>query len=99
MSHKALLAIGGLILVVFAVRWFEDRDYFDPIRGRRHCAAEPSEIQDWLSTRQARRPADSSNLDRWLQKHPDQVNRLFGASCQAPLHTAARFGREDLAAC
>ena len=37
------------------------------------------------------------NLNRWLDEHPDQANRLFGAFCWAPLHSAARFGREDLA--
>ncbi len=96
MIYKAL-AIGGLILVVLVARWFEKGDYFDPLRQRHHCGDAPSEIKDWAYTNRTRRGSDLTNLDRWLQQHPDQINRLFGTFCQAPLHTAARFGREDLA--
>lgn len=95
--YRASLALGALILAVLLARWFEEGDYFDPVRQRRHCAAPPSAVKDWSYTSRARRPSDLANLDRWLQDHPDQANRLFGAFCQTPLHTAARFGREDLA--
>ena len=97
MTHRIVPPIVALMLVVSAACSFQDGDYVDPIRNRRYCAAEPSEIRDWSYTNYARRPTDRSNLDRWLQRHPDQVNRLFGAFCRAPLHSAAQFGREDLA--
>jgi hypothetical protein len=97
MINKAVLTIGGLILVMVAARWFVDGDYFVRFRCRHYCAAELSEIEDWAYTDLSPGPTDHSNLDRWLRQHPDQVNRLFSAFCEAPLHTAARFGREDLA--
>jgi ankyrin repeat protein len=97
MTHKALLAIAALVFAVLLARWFEEGDYYDPVRGRHHCAAPPSAIKDWSYTGRAGQSSDLANLDRWLQRHPDQMNRLFGAFCRTPLHTAARFGREDLA--
>lgn len=44
-----------------------------------------------------RSSGDSANLEAFLTKYPDVVNKQFGASCQTPLHGAARLGREDLA--
>ena len=46
MIYKAFAAIGGVILVVLVARWFEEGDYFDPLRQRHHCGDVPSEIQD-----------------------------------------------------
>ena len=97
MTYKIVPAIGALTLVVFAACSFEDGDHFDPIRNRRTCRAEPPEIKDWAYTNRTPLPTDLATLDRWLRQHPDRVNRLFGAFCRAPLHTAAQFGREDLA--
>jgi ankyrin repeat protein len=95
--YRASLALGALVVAVLMARWFEEGDYFDPVRQRRHCAAPPSAVKDWSYTGRTRRASDLANLDRWLRDHPDDVNRLFGAFCQTPLHAAARFGREDLA--
>ena len=97
MTRRVVLAAVLLAFAILAARWMEGGDYYDPLRGRRHCAAPPSAIKDWSSTGRTRRPTDSTNLSRWLQQNPDEVNRLFGPFCQAPLHLAARFGREDLA--
>jgi len=97
MIKRALLAVGVLTFAVLLARWFEEGEYYDPIRGRRHCAAPPSAIKDWAYTNRTRQPVDLVNLDRWLRQHPNQVNRLFGAFCASPLHMAARFGREDVA--
>ncbi len=94
--RMGLIAAAALALAVLSARWFEEGDYYDPVRGRRHCSAPPSAIQDWSSTGRTRRPADRINLDGWLEQNGEEVNRLFGAFCLAPLHTAARFGREDL---
>lgn len=93
----ALFAVGAFVFAILLARWFEEGDYYDPVRGRHHCAAPPSAIKDWSYTSRERRPGDLANLNRWLEQHSDQVNRLFGAFCLTPLHTAARFGREDLA--
>lgn len=95
--RMGLIVAFALVLAVLSARWFEEGDYYDPVRGRRHCSAPPAAIQDWSYTGRTRRPTDPINLDRWLEQNADQVNRLFGAFCLAPLHTAARFGREDLA--
>jgi ankyrin repeat protein len=97
MISRALLAVFALVFAVLVARWFEEGDYYDPVRGRRHCGAPPAAIRDWSYTSRTRRPEDLTSLERWLQQHPDEVNQLFGAFCHSPLHTAARFGREDLA--
>ena len=97
MIPRALVAVGALIFAVLLARWFEEGDYYDPIRGRHHCAAPPSAIRSWSNTSTTRRPDNLDNLDRWVQEHPGDLNRLFGAFCLSPLHSAARFGREDLA--
>ncbi len=97
MVYKAALAIAALIFAVLSARWFEEGDYYDPVRGRRHCAAPPAAVKDWSLTNRARQPGDRVNLERWLAANKSDVNELFGAFCWTPLHTAARFGREDLA--
>ena len=97
MLFRGLLAIAGLIAAVLLARWFEEGDYYDPWNGRRHCAAEPAEIAAWSQNGRARQDADTANLARWLKDHAGDVNHLYGAFCLTPLHTAARFGREDLA--
>jgi Ankyrin repeats (3 copies) len=98
MLQRALLASAALVVAIMLARFFEEGDYFDPVRGRRHCGPPPHEIASWSYTSRTRRPEDQAELERWLQKRPDQVNQLFGAFCHSLLHSAARFGREDLAA-
>jgi ankyrin repeat protein len=98
MIYRALLAVGGLIFAVLSARWIEEGDYHHPLTQRHHCGAWPPAIKDWSYTSRVRQPGDLANFDRWLQQHAGDVNRLFGAFCWAPLHSAARFGREDLAA-
>ena len=97
MLFRGLLAIAGLIVAILLARWFEGGDYYDPYYGRRHCAAAPTAIQSWSQTGRARQATDLANLEQWLKEHPGDVNRLYGAFCLTPLHTAARFGRDDLA--
>ena len=97
MIRKAWLAVAALACSILLARWIEEGDYYNPWTGRQHCGAPPSAIKDWQYTNRTRRPADRVNLDRWLQENRDQINSLFGPFCLAPLHSAARFGREDLA--
>jgi ankyrin repeat protein len=97
MLFRALLALAGLIAAVLLARWFEEGDYYDPYYGRRHCAAAPAAVQSWSQNGRARQAADTANLEQWLKAHAEDVNHLYGAFCLTPLHTAARFGRDDLA--
>jgi hypothetical protein len=92
------MAAAALVFAIMLARFFEGGDYYDPARGRRHCGAPPQEIKSWSYTSRTQRPEDQAGLEQWLQKEPDQVNQLFGAFCHSALHTAARFGRQDLAA-
>ena len=43
------------------------------------------------------RPGEAADLQKWIQQNPGRINRQHGAFCDTPLHSAARFGREDLA--
>jgi Ankyrin repeats (3 copies) len=61
------------------------------------CAEAPPEIRAWMLNGSTRRPEEAVNLQKWLARHPDRINKQYGFSCDAPLHLAARFGREDLA--
>jgi ankyrin repeat protein len=97
MIPRPLLAIVVFIALLVWARWFENRDHVDPLRNRRHCAAAPDAIQDWSFNGRTSQPTDAANLERWLNDHSDDINRQFGAFCLTPLHSAARFGREDLA--
>jgi ankyrin repeat protein len=96
MLFRGFLAIAGLIAAVLLARWFEEGDYYDPYNGRRHCAAPPAAIAAWSQTGRARQARDAAGLQQWLSEHGDDVNQLYGAFCSTPLHTAARFGRDDL---
>ena len=97
MLFRGFLAIASLIAAVLLGRWFQEGDYHDPWSDRHHCAAPPAAIKAWSLTGRARQPADTATLQEWLNRHADDVNRLYGAFCWTPLHTAARFGRDDLA--
>jgi ankyrin repeat protein len=70
----------------------------DPITGHRVCRAAPAAIESWSRTQFGRRPGDHADLEAWTTSHPDAVNAQYGGSCETPLHRAARFGREDIAA-
>ena len=97
MIPRLLLAIAALIIAIASAWWFENRDYVDPVRNRRHCAAPPDAVKDWSYNGRSPKPSDAANLERWLNDHRDEINRMFGAFCWTPLHSAARFGRDDLA--
>jgi ankyrin repeat protein len=98
MIYKSLLAVAAFIFAVFLARWIEEGDYYHPLTQRHHCVAWPLAIKEWSYTNRARQPDDLANLDSWLGQHSGDVNRLFGPFCLSPLHAAARFGRDDLAA-
>src|SRR5262245_7292871 len=97
MIYRIVIATALLTFSVLCARWLEEGDYYDPVRGRHHCPAPPSAIADWSYAHRQPRPSDQANLDRWIRRHSDQLNRRFGVWCTTALHTAARFGRDDLA--
>ena len=92
MLPRALLAIVALAAAILMARFFEAGDYYDSYLGRRHCAAPPEHIQRWSSTNRARRPEDQAGLEQWLEKHPGDVNQLFGAFCPLQRCTVPREG-------
>jgi ankyrin repeat protein len=98
MIRTLVLAFVALASAIAAVRWIEEGDYYDPFRGRRHCAATPPAVARWAATARAPQPGDQADLGQWLDEHAADINRLFGAFCLSALHTAARFGRDDLVA-
>ena len=101
-SHSGkmrLVAAAACLVVVIGVPWcHENLGSIDLMTGNRACGAAPSEIRAWSGTHRTRRVQDAIDLQKWIERHPDRVNRQYGAFCDTPLHSAARFGREDLAA-
>ncbi|MGH2618434.1 MAG: hypothetical protein ACRDJC_24655, partial [Thermomicrobiales bacterium] len=93
------LLVGILLfgLVIYAAHRFEHGDWTDPRTGTRHCRTPPEAVRAWSYTHRERQPADRANLERWIREQPADLDRLYGASCVTALHSAARFGREDLA--
>lgn len=86
------------LVVVIGVPWCQENiGSFDLMAGRRSCGAAPSEIRVWASEHNSRRAEDIDNLQKWIARHPGQINKQYGAFCDTPLHFAARFGREDVA--
>lgn len=92
------LVLAALLVgfAVFAARRLEHGDWSDPRTGQRHCRTAPDAVRAWTSTNREPRATDRVELDRWIRENPDELDRLFGASCTTILHLAARFGREDL---
>jgi ankyrin repeat protein len=91
--------IVGLILfalLFFSQQWTRQHGWTDLDSGRRFCGTAPAPLTDWSSTGAGRKPSDLRNLETWLNGQPDAVNTRYDAFCWTPLHTAARFGREDI---
>ena len=101
-SHSGkvrLVAAAACLVVLIGVPWcHENVGSIDLMTGNRACGAAPSEIRVWSGTHHTRRPQETVDLQKWIARHPDRINRQYGAFCDTPLHSAARFGREDLAA-
>jgi hypothetical protein len=85
-------------LVLIGVPWCQATfGTFDPMTNSRSCGNPPSEIRVWAFTHHTRRPEDVTDLQKWIGRHPRQIDKWYGAFCDTPLHYAARFGRADLA--
>ena len=95
---KRLAAVAACLVVVIGVPWCQENiGSIDLMTGNRACATAPSEIRVWSGTHHTRRPEEAKDLQAWLTRNPDRIDRPYGAFCDTPLHLAARFGREDLA--
>ena len=57
----------------------------------------PSEVRSWSVVGDMRQPGEAANLEKWIARHPRQINKQYGAFCETLLHVAAKWGREDLA--
>jgi len=71
---------------------------YDLMTGNRECGAAPKAIAQWSFTSLTRRPNEGAELEAWVARNRDSLDARYTAFCHTPLHIAARFGREDLAA-
>lgn len=99
MVYRLIQFFLALALVVGSVLYFEGyiKDRKDPSTGDRICRRPPDEVEAWYGRHTMRRPEQLERIERWTGEHPDRVNRGYGPSCSTPLHSAAEFGREDVA--
>ena len=92
-------AIVICLLIALGIPWcVEHVGSINLMRGTRACGAAPAEIRSWAGNYHSRRPEEAVNLRNWMTSHPDRIDKRYDAFCDTPLHLAARFGREDLAA-
>lgn len=96
------LQLGAAILAfafLVTVHWCQERfGTYDPLTNDRTCGTPPRVVAQWSFTHHARRPEERRDLEAWVSRNGESVNARYMAQCQTPLHLAARFGREDLAA-
>ena len=86
------------LAIVFGVPWCQDNfGYIDLDTGNRGCPVIPSEVRSWSVVGDMREPGEAANLQKWIARHPRQINKQYGAFCETLLHVAAKWGREDLA--
>jgi ankyrin repeat protein len=98
MFDKKARTAFGLALFVCAGLSAACNGWRDPISGHRVCRAAPPAIASWSRPGMGRTPGDLADLKAWVTKHADAMNAQYGGLCETPLHTAARLGREDIAA-
>ena len=97
-AKRPFIAAAFCLAVVFGVPWCQNTfGSIDLTTGNRACPAIPSEVRSWSSVRDMRQSGEAANLQRWIARHPDRIDKRYGAFCQTLLHVAARWGREDLA--
>ena len=100
-SHAGLVrlaAVAAGLAVAIGIPWCQENvGSVDLMTGNRACGASPSEIRAWSGNHHTQRPGEAVDLQKWILQNPGRINRQYGAFCDTPLHSAARFGREDLA--
>lgn len=87
------------LLFLLGTGWCQEHwGTYDVMTGNRSCGAPPRAIAQWATNGRSRRPGDAEELQRWAARNRDSMGAWYTAWCQTPLHIAARFGRDDLAA-
>ena len=100
-SHAGLMRLAAAAVALAAaigIPWCQENvGSIDLMTGNRACGGAPSEIRVWSGTHHTQRPGEMADLQKWIRQNPGRINTQYGAFCDTPLHSAARFGREDLA--
>ena len=98
-NTRLVVAVSVSLMTVVGVPWCQEHiGSIDLMTGNKSCPTAPSEIKTWAGNYHTRRAEEVVNLQRWIARYPGRLNKQYGAFCETPLHLAARFGREDLAA-
>jgi Ankyrin repeats (3 copies)/Ankyrin repeat len=93
-----LTAAAVCLMVAIGIPWcHENVGSIDLMTGNRNCGAAPSAIRVWSGNYLTPRPEEAGDLRKWIARHPNGINNQYGARCDTALHSAARFGRADLA--
>jgi ankyrin repeat protein len=93
-----IAAIVLCLVLALGIPWcYEQVGSIHPMRGTRACGAAPAEIRAWAGNYISPRAEHAVDLRNWISRHPDRIDKRYGAFCDTPLLLAARFGREDLA--
>jgi Ankyrin repeats (3 copies) len=71
---------------------------YDVMNANRSCGSPPRAIAQWATNYHTRRPEEGEQLEQWAARNRDSMGAWYTAWCQTPLHIAAKFGRDDLAA-
>jgi hypothetical protein len=93
--------LAAAFALAFAIGSTYCREYYgsyDLMTGNRICGTAPRAIAQWAGNYRTRKPADRTDLETWVTLNRRALERKYTVWCQTPLHIAARFGREDLAA-
>jgi Ankyrin repeats (many copies) len=92
------IAAAFCLVVIFGVPWCRNTfGYVDLMSGNRSCPVLPSAVRSWSVVGDIREDGEAATLQKWIARHPREINKQFGAFCQTLLHMAAEWGREDLA--
>ena len=97
-AKRSLIAAAFCLAVVFGVPWCQNTfGSVDLYTGNRACAVIPSPVRSWSVGGDRREPGQADSLQKWIARHPRQINKQYGAFCDTLLHVAAKWGRDDLA--
>jgi hypothetical protein len=94
-----IAAAGVALAFLIFTGWCQEHwGTYDVMNANRACGSPPPAIAQWATNDHTRRPGEGDELERWATRNRGSMGSWYTAWCQTPLHIAARFGREDLAA-
>ena len=97
-ARTPLIAVAFCLAVAWGVPWCQHNfGDVDLLTGNRRCPVIPSEVRSWSVRGDLRTPGEAASLQKWIARHPRQINEQYDAFCETLLHVAAHWGREDLA--